>query len=81
MRQRPQTPAHRQPDQQRQQRQADEVGQQAAPGDLADQLAAHVAALAEQNPQIVLAVVQQEQPPGMAVELHVVIAAAQMAEG
>ena len=75
-----QAPAHRQPDQQRQLRQANQVGQQAAAGDLADQFAAHIAAFAEQNPQPILAVLQQEQAPGVTAQQHVVVAGGQSCE-
>ncbi len=44
-------------------RQADQQRLQAALGDLADQLAAYVFALAHQYPVIIAAVVQHEHPP------------------
>ena len=70
-----QAPADGQPHQQRQQRQADKVGQQAAQGDLLDQFAAHVFTLGHQNHVPILAVVQDKQAPVMTRQRNAVITA------
>ena len=66
--QRFQAPADGQPGQQRQQHQADQMGCEGMAQDAADQIGAHLFALADPEHQVVLGVGQQEAIPGLALQ-------------